>query len=176
MNKLFLIGCAVLATAVSAHADFRAPAPQTFDGGAFECSVVKQEPQDKHDRNPVYKTNINVVLNDNGKPTSIGVIHSLRDGTTRDRSEQYSDGKIWQAPGRMEWYWSGRRGELQMTGVIYHNDRDGWMYQETQTKHNRLEYRVLEDCHAVSDYGDGDDTAGENNSIDRKLNEAERRR
>jgi hypothetical protein len=142
--KKLLLACSVLALSASAHADFHAARP--FDGGSFECSIVRQQPQGR-DTDPVYKVNVNVMLSDMGKLTSIGVVHTVRTGKTYDRSEQYTDGTIWKTPGRMEWSWSGHRGPVQMVGVIYHNDRDGWMYREIISKNGHVEYQMLSDCH-----------------------------
>jgi hypothetical protein len=151
MKKVFLTGCAIAAMMTSARADFHAPEP--FDGGAFECSVVNEQPRDR-DPNPVYKINVNVMLSDMGRITSMGVVHTVRSGKTYDRSEQYSNGTVGQKPGLMEWYWSGRRGDLQMIGTIYHNDRDGWMYREQIVKYGRIQYTMLSDCHEQKYAGD----------------------
>ena len=152
MKKLFLLGAATLALTSVARAEFHVAPPVT--GGNFECSVVREMPRDR-DPNPVYKINVNLDLNDAGKITSMGVGHTVRSGKTYDRSEQYTNGTVGQTPGHMEWFWSGRRGELQMIGTIYHNDRDGWMYREQMVKYGRVQYTMLSDCHEQK-YAEGD--------------------
>jgi hypothetical protein len=88
-----------------------------------------------------------VAINDSGKLESIGVVHTVRSGRTYDRSQQYSDATIWKNPARIEWYWRGYRGPVQMLGEIYYNDRDGWMYRETISKNGRSQYQMLADSH-----------------------------
>ena len=145
--KTRLVLTYLLASTTLAYAEFRAsPPPAAFDGGNFECSIVRERPPAR-DRDPVYKININVTINDSGKLASIGVVHTARSGKTYDRSQQYSGGTIWKTPDRMEWYWQGFRGPIKMVGEIYNSDRDGWMYQETIFNNGRIEYQMLADCH-----------------------------
>jgi hypothetical protein len=142
-----------------AHAEFRAPPPPPpFDGGSFECSIVREQPPAR-DTDPVYKVNINVTIN-SGRLQGIGVVHTVRSGRTYDRSQQYSNATIWKTPDRMEWYWQGYRGPMKMVGEIYYNDRDGWMYSETISKNGRIEYRMLSDCHQQLGYGPEPPDAG----------------
>lgn len=146
-SKLVLI--LLLASTAFVQAEFRAsPPPKPFDGGSFECSIVREQPPAK-DNDPVYKINVDVVINDSGKLESMNVIHTVRSGKTYDRSQQYAGSTIWKNPDRMEWYWKGYRGPVQMVGEIYHNDRDGWMYMETISKGGRVEYQMLADCHQM---------------------------
>ena len=152
MKKLFLLGAATLALTSVARADFHAPQPIT--GGAFECTVVSEQPRDR-DPNPVYKINVNLDLNDAGKITSSGVVHTVRTGKTYDRSEQYPNGSVSQKPGFKEWYWSGNRGEQRMIGTFYNSDRDGWMYREQIVKYGRVQHTMLSDCHEQK-YAEGD--------------------
>jgi hypothetical protein len=150
MRILLALVC-LFAPITPVHAAFRAsPPPPPFNGGRFECSIVREHPPAR-DPDPVYKINIDVSIN-SGRLDSIGVVHTVRSGKTYDRSGQYSDATIWKTPDRMEWYWQGYRGPIKMVGELYYNDRDGWMYSETISKNGRTEYQMLSDCHRLSGY------------------------
>lgn len=153
MKTLLLASALAAASLVPAYADFHPATPFQVDKDTnLECSIVGQWPTPQRDPDPVYKINIDLQLDDNGRPTNLGVYHTTRSGKSYDRSEQYTNGNVWQTSGKLEWYWSGLhvRGLVQrMVGELYHNDRDGWMYLETITKNNRVEYRMLADCHPM---------------------------
>ena len=160
MSKLALFGAAFLAATSLAHARIHhaafhaAPPPQLAGSTALECSIVRQQPKPSNG-NPVYKINVNLTADDSGKLESFDVVHTLRSGKQVDRSEQYYDASIWQTEGRREWSWKGRRGEHQtMVGVVYHNERDGWMYRETVSERGRVAYEMLADCHQANGEGD----------------------
>ncbi|HEY2529277.1 MAG TPA: hypothetical protein VGJ20_15240 [Xanthobacteraceae bacterium] len=86
------------------------------------------------DRDPVYKINIDLTIDDLGNLDSIGVVHTVRSGKTYDRSQQYSTSTIW-------------RSEVP---IGCHNSRDGWMYRETIYKDGSVEYQMHADCHLVT--------------------------
>jgi hypothetical protein len=158
ISKLALFAAAFLAATSFAHARvhhaaFHAapPPPQLTGFTALECSIVREQPKSRDDKNPVYKINVGLTKDDSGKFDSFDVIHTLRSGKLVDRSEQYSGANIWQTKGRPEWFWKGYRGENQMVGMVYHNDRDGWMYRETISAGGRVAYEMLADCHQVED-------------------------
>ena len=156
MSKLALFGAAFLAATSFAHAQVHlaafhaAPAPLLTGFTALECSIVKEQPKPRDSKNPVYKININLTKDDSGRLESFDVVHTLRSGKQVDRSEQYSGASIWQTKGRLEWFWKGYRGEHQtMTGVVYHNPRDGWRYRETVSARGRVAYEMHAACHRL---------------------------
>src|SRR5262249_4709902 len=154
---LALFGAAFLALTSFAHARVHhvafhaAPAPQLTGFTALECSIVREQPKPRDDKNPVYKINVSLTKDDSGHLESFDVIHTLRSGKQVDRSEQYSGANIWQTKGKLEWFWKGYRGENQMLGMVYHNARDGWMYRETISARGRVAYEMHADCHQLED-------------------------
>ena len=147
MKNTLVAAIAVILTSSTASADFVNKPLPTFDGGAFECSIVGHTAD--RDADPVYKINVRVMVNDSGEPTSFGVIHTTRSGATYDRSAQYNkDTSIWKTNDRMEWNWGGKRGDLIMIGKLYYNQNEGWMYSERIFENRREKYAMLSDCHA----------------------------
>lgn len=150
-TAIAFLACTMLVT--PALADFkRAPPPPPFTDGYFECAILghtaERDPPD-----PVYKINVNVGSDSAGKFNSMGIVHTVRSGRTYDRSEQYRQDDIWQTQGRMEWYWKGQRGNKNMVGELYHNERDGWMYSEQLFQNGRQTYSMLSDCHLMQAVG-----------------------
>jgi hypothetical protein len=121
------------------------------DGGYFECSVVRQNPQPRRDNDPVYKIMVNVVAHATDSAYSgpgFDVRHTVRTGREYNRTDQYDGRQIWQSPGLMQWNWSGQRGyNTRMIGSLYFNQREGWMYREGINTNGRLVYTMLSDCH-----------------------------
>jgi hypothetical protein len=113
---------ALLLATTAAHAEFTLRKdPTPVNGDRYqECAVVRVSPPD-HDRNPGYKVTLHLTYDD-GKVTSFGIVHTLADGTTRDRSEQYSGDKLrWWPDGSAQW--TGWRGHNYMTGDYYVSGR-----------------------------------------------------
>lgn len=154
MKTTFVFGTALalaLGIGATAQAAFTNPQPPPVpvEGNvALECSVVREVPQPwRLDPDPVYKTNINLAMN-NGNFESFDVVHTVRSGMTYDRSLQYGAGMIWKTTNKMEWFWKGYRGaRAMMLGEVYWNTRDGWMYQETIYDGNRPQTQIAYDCH-----------------------------
>jgi hypothetical protein len=147
--RTLMITVAALALITPAHATFyNNPPPPPFAGGAFECSIVNQNPQPRRDSDPVYKIDVSVLLN-GPSLGSFDVMHTVRSGRVYDRSTQYDNSRLWQTAGKMEWNWTGQRGGNTMIGSLYHNDRDGWMYREGLIANGRVAYTMLSDCHEV---------------------------
>lgn len=78
----------LLVATVATQAAFEPRRPVTA-AGVWECAIVKITPRD-NDRNPAYKAMVSVSYNDAGRLASIDVIWTRADGSTVDRSEQYT--------------------------------------------------------------------------------------
>jgi hypothetical protein len=117
------------------------------DGAYLECAIVKHTAD--HDRDPPFKINIGLRVN-NGTFEGLDVTYTLVSGRVVDRSQQYLNGKTWTAmPRTYDWWWGGTRGNVTNVGHLYHNDRDGWMYNENITDPRGL-YQMLADCHELA--------------------------
>jgi hypothetical protein len=143
------LGLTDAAMAFDAFPQGRPPAPPLFDpsnGASLECAIVRHTPD--RDRDPPYKITINLGV-DRGVFQSLNVYYTLVSGRSVDRSEQYKNGITWTAmPKTYDWYWGGTRGNVRTVGHLYHNERDGWMYQETIVEPGRT-YQMRADCHEV---------------------------
>jgi hypothetical protein len=140
---------AMCLTAVSAQA-FQVAKPFKVQGyTSLECAIVRHTPD--RSANQAYKVNIGLNIG-NGVFQGLDVGYTLVNGRNVDRSAQYQNGRTWQKPGFVEYYWAGTRGNVAVNGKLFHNDRDGWMYSESIITNGRLVYQMLADCHEA--YGD----------------------
>jgi hypothetical protein len=120
----------------------------------LECDVVSKSVD-----NDTYKINIHLDMvepNYNAETQnervldeemeSISITHTLLNGKTYNRANQYKDDyRIWKTKGQRKWWWTGvnRTKQLRMTGVI--NDSNGvWSYTETLFHLNDLHHPIFE--------------------------------
>lgn len=126
----------------------------TFGHGNFECGVVQVSPRD-NDPDPIYKINISVGFLD-GEPAKLDtmtIVHASVDGKIYPRSDQYSNDKLFQVPGKLEVTWQGhwkKNTAVVMNGRIW-NDANNrrWFYSEDQYKNGRQEMHMLSICHLL---------------------------
>jgi hypothetical protein len=148
MKRLLLTTAAAIglfATGAQAFQVQQAPPVNYRNGVALECAIVRHTPG--RDSNPAYKVNVYLGM-DNGVFQSLDVGYTLVNGRQVSRTDQYQNGRTWATPRFMEWWWSGTRpGGVSMTGRLYHNDRDGWMYFEQLSERGRVTFQMLADCH-----------------------------
>ena len=138
----------VLATK-PALAEFKAnePPPAIEKWTPLECAILSRTATD---RDPVYKIEVNLGLNDDGKIDTLYVVHSTVQGTTYDRSKQYKDANLWQAPNNpWEWYWKGERNGSVMVGKLYRTQNAKWFYTEKILRNGRQVYAMESSCHLV---------------------------
>jgi hypothetical protein len=150
VRKYLLASVAVVALGSGAHAQFKAAVPQPLQQyTALECTPVAST--DRNDPYPAYKIDVDLKFDDN--VTSIQTMwvqHTTVSGATYVRSEQYSHGKLWQTPGRYEWFWSGVRGRVSMTGEVWRTANQEWFYsEEIFDQYHRPEFRMLSRCHST---------------------------
>ena len=153
MKPLAIVAVALLASTAVARAQFTNHKPPTDDvpsgNGWYECSIVRQEPQPRRDRDPVYKIHVGIFLaNGNGPIEAFQVYHDeVGSNRSYDRSKQYTDISISQT-GKLQWNWTGFDYPKIMSGSLWWNQTDGWMYQETlYDRPFHVIYRMLADCH-----------------------------
>jgi hypothetical protein len=115
-SKIGLVTLAALSLlGTTARADFTNKVEDQDRGRAdLECAVVRVRPPE-HDRNPGYKVELSINYN-NGNATSFGVIHTLANGATYDRSKQYNGGRLqsWKDGSAR---WGGWYGNRYMVGT-----------------------------------------------------------
>jgi hypothetical protein len=148
MKRVVLAAVAILGLIPPGYAGFTNQVPREIgEYTNLECVPVVLQPPD-HDRNPIYKISVNLQL-DNGRTKEINVQHTASDGTTYDRSHQYSNASIWQNPGYNESYWEGTRmrGRYTMTGRIYRAERGQWFYEETLFERGQQKFFMRSRCH-----------------------------
>jgi hypothetical protein len=97
----------VLTTAAHAEFTLRSAMPPQQGDAYYECAVTRVTPADR-DRNPGYKVDLHIDRED-GRVVAFGVVHTLADGTTVDRSAQYKGDRInWWPNGSAQWTgWHG---------------------------------------------------------------------
>ena len=78
-------------------------------------------------------------------------------GREYDRSQQYTNGIIWQTPGKDDWFWSGNFKRGSMVGEVWRNVDMGWHYAEKRyNNYGQLEYQMISLCHFPNDGARGD--------------------
>jgi hypothetical protein len=120
MKTLFAVLLATTVLTTAAHAEFRSHSamPPRQGDAYYECAVTRVTPTD-HDRNPGYKVDLHIDR-EGGKVVAFGAVHTLADGTTVDRSEQYRGDHInWWPNGSAQW--TGWLGNIYMTGTYANN-------------------------------------------------------
>jgi hypothetical protein len=147
MRKSLIALALTVALPQMAQAGFtNAAATPINDYTHLECVPTTISPPD-HDRNPTYKIVVDLQLNNSGVK-EIDVVHVARDGTEYDRSQQYSNARVWQKSGYSEWYWEGtRKGRYDMTGRLYRNSTQGWIYEESLLDNGRQNFWMQARCH-----------------------------
>jgi hypothetical protein len=127
----------------SAQAGFQAPP----DIGS-SVNLVCRPPLDRNDRNPVVKTVVNLSFKNGHEVQEFTVIHELFDGTTRDRSNQYT-GTVAHVAGKNEWSWSGRldrNRHITMEARVFRNARNEWWYEENVFNDGRSDVSIHYRC------------------------------
>ena len=134
---------ALLLLSTTAHADFvTGPRRSPLTGTIYaECAVIRVTPKERVEFNPGYKVNVTVYVTD-GNVTRMGIVHTLADGTRRDRSQQYDDPTISWGNNWAEW--KGWRGQLNMTGTMNINADT---YTEVIRRHGDIETTIRTRCH-----------------------------
>jgi hypothetical protein len=157
MQKLTLALFTLGLLASTAHAQFTNQQHENPTSPVYlECAVMKEEPKDKNDHDPVYKINIGLAFDETGKPTAIAVVHTTINNNQYSRSEQYKDNvALWQVEGKLEWYWGGRRisdkKQVTMLGKILQTNGGAWFYQERLfNQQEKVVYVMTAQCHEVS--------------------------
>jgi hypothetical protein len=106
-----------------------------------------------HDRNPIVEIRVGLDFDGSGhEPGDFAVGHRARDNATYYRGDQYDNIDTWGKPGYQDWYWRGtysRDHSKVMTGHAYHN-RQGWFYEEIQTRNGRQTDVMTSRCYDAS--------------------------
>jgi hypothetical protein len=149
LKKLAVAGTALLLQAGQAGAFTNRPEtlPDNID---LECSPY-QSTERGVDRDPAYKVNVSIAMNDS-TITDYNVVYTLRSGRTIDRSDQYQLNEMHRMPNKFEWYWSGNRDSLTMAGETWKNNM-GWWYGERLYNPSRggsPEYAASFMCHQIT--------------------------
>ena len=143
-----LVSCVLLALTCPASAQFKGKEPSPIpQSPSLECAIVQATDSDRRD--PIYKINVTITIDDTGAFEEMWVQHTATSGATYSRSDQYSGADIWQTPGRTEWYWRGHRGPNTMVGELWHTADDKWFYPEKLTTNGRFNYQMLSSCHLL---------------------------
>jgi hypothetical protein len=133
-------------------AQFKPSQSTYFTGGYVECGVVELRDSDKgKDPDPIYKIVVNLELDENKNPTSLFVNHVSVHGKNYDRSKQYTiEPQLWGTPGKMEWFWSGKRKAGSRTyfmkGALIKNTTGLHYYEELKVG-NKTEMYMYSICH-----------------------------
>jgi hypothetical protein len=144
MRTALLTTVAAACLAATGAQAFQAAQPLRVNPSTdLECAIVAHTPD--RDRNPPYKVSIYLEHN-NGVLQTLDVFYTLVNGREVSRTDQYPNGRTWKVEGKADWYWAASRPGLNISGHLYHNQRDGWMYAE-QISTPRGGYRMLADCH-----------------------------
>jgi hypothetical protein len=169
MRTIALVTAATLAALTTANAEFKNTPPQQVNDLTYlECVPVRSTESVYHDRDPVYKTQVSLTLENHSSPTAIYVGHTTMSGSDYDRSDQYNHAAIWQTPHKNQWFWKGYRGDLTMVGEIKRDITNEWWYGEQIFGPNGgLRFAMAEKCHQVNDGADErrmsrEDEAGKN--------------
>jgi hypothetical protein len=133
--------------ATAANAQFKVAQPQPLDSFTnLECAIVDASDRDWND--PVYKIEVNLQLDDSVRIKELYVAHTHVSGKFSVRSEQYTNGRLWQTPGKTDWFWSGNRGHGSMKGEVWRSPDMKWFYTEERfDSRGRVEYRMASACH-----------------------------
>src|SRR5262249_1605819 len=129
-----------LLAAVAAIAMVAGAAAQTMDDTGnndkqyywFECSVASIQPQDKNDKDPVYKTNLYFDASDY---SFVKVVHTLRSGKEVNRADQYNVNVEITKTKEGASVWMGTHGKnrnLSMGGLFGVLKNGQWIYDEMQ--------------------------------------------
>ena len=143
MKALLLVTAMSVSVLGTAQAGFQA-APDIGSGVYLVC----RPPLDRNDRNPVVKTFVNLTFKNGYEVQEFTVIHELFDGTTRDRSNQYT-GTVAHVPGKNEWSWSGRldrNRHITMEARVFRNARNEWWYEENVFDNGRSDVSIHYRC------------------------------
>jgi hypothetical protein len=143
MKKLLIVTAMSVTVLGTAQAGFQA-APDIGSGVYLVC----RPPLDRTDRNPVIKTFVNLTFKNGYEVQEFTVIHELFDGTTRDRSNQYT-GTVSHVPGKNEWSWSGRldrNRSITMEARVFRNARNDWWYEENIFHDRRSDVSIRYRC------------------------------
>jgi hypothetical protein len=155
VKKLVLASAAaVVAVATQAQAQFKALESQPLENWtSLECAVVGTTDRDMTDR--VYKVEVNITLDDSNRHLKeLYVAHTTLSGRLHVRSEQYTNGRIWQTPGKTDWFWTGNRGHGSMRGEVWRTSDRRWFYTEERLDgRGRVEYRMASQCHVMTGEG-----------------------
>jgi hypothetical protein len=111
-------------------------------------SLVCRPPLDRNDHNPVVKTFVNLSFKNGYEVQEFTVLHELFDGTTVDRSKQYT-GTVAHVPGQNEWSWSGRldrNRRIKMEARVFRNARNEWWYEENVFDDGRSDVSIHYRC------------------------------
>ena len=149
--KPLAIAAVMIATATAgANAQFKAPQAQPLDAfTSLECAIIEATDYDRND--PVYKIEVNLNFDDSSNLKELFVMHTATSGKTYVRSDQYRNGRIWQRPGKTDWFWSGDRDRGHMTGEVWRTPDLKWFYTEERINGNgRVEYHMAAACHPQS--------------------------
>lgn len=102
-------------------------------------------PLDRTEANPVVRIRVAMSFQDNSDALrSMDVFHEFHNMSQVDRSTQYRGDRLWQEPGRTDWYWTGtliRTPAITMTGRAWRDLNDKWWYQETLHKNGVVTWR-----------------------------------
>jgi hypothetical protein len=133
-------------------AQFKPSQSTYFTGGYVECGIIELRDSDKgKDPDPIYKIVVNLELDENKNPTSLFVNHVSVHGKRYDRSKQYTiEPQLWGTPGKMEWFWSGKRKvgsrTYVMKGALIKNSAGLHYYEELKVG-NKTEMFMHSICH-----------------------------
>jgi hypothetical protein len=155
MKKMLFATVALLGLAGTANAFTKAAPPLPVDNLThLECVPNYEQPRIP-DRNPVYKIEVTLQLNEVGKDvTELTAAHVLTDGTVHNRNDQYDHANVWQKQGFNEWYWKGtynRDPNQKMGGRLYRSTEGQWVYEEMLFKSEQQVYFMSSRCHIDQD-------------------------
>lgn len=139
---LFVTAMSVTALG-TAQAGFQAPP----DIGS-SVNLVCRPPLDRSDPNPVVKTIVDLTFKNGHEVQEFNVLHQRFDGTTVDRSNQYT-GTVAHVPDHNEWSWSGRldrNRHITMEARVFRNARNEWWYEENVFNDGRSDVSIHYRC------------------------------
>ena len=139
----------------AAHAQFKIQEPQPLaDWTGLECAIVEITEVDHKD--PVYKIEVSVTLDDSDHHLKqLYVAHTHVGGKMSVRSEQYEEARIWQTPGKTDWFWTGKRGHGTMLGEVWRTPDMRWFYVEQfMNGSGRVEFGMKAECHRVDSFAE----------------------
>jgi hypothetical protein len=152
MDRMIAITICFICISEPASAQFRAKkTPPLGKWNSLECAIIQATDKD---RDPVYKIEVNLGFDDDGKLDTLFVAHVTAGGARYVRSEQYKNASLWQTPGKTEYYWKGNRDKFTMEGYLVRTVEGKWFYAEKLFRNGRQEYQMNSACHVEPGEGE----------------------